>query len=93
MKRFLALAALVLGLAACQTEPEGLDVIVGGEVDTVVSVSLPEATRANSAEGFDLGTLGGKYNLRYILEVYLGEKCQRHVLVSDATSVFSMIEI
>ena len=87
MKRFLALVALVLGLVACQTEPEGLDVIVGGEVDTVVSVSLPEATRADSAEGFDLATLGGKYNLRYILEVYLGDNCQRHVLVSDNTSV------
>ena len=88
MKRFLVLAALVLGLAACQTEPEGLDVIVGGEVDTVVSVSLPEATRANSANGFDLGSLNSTdYSLRYILEVYLGENCQRHVLVSDNTSV------
>ena len=90
MKRFLALAALVLGLAACQTEPEGLDVIVGGEVDTIVSVSLPEATRAgvDSAVGFDLATLeNSDYSLRYILEIYLGEKCQRHVLVSDATSV------
>ena len=90
MKRFLALAALVLGLAACQTEPEGLNVNVGGEVDTVVSVSLPEATRAgvDSAVGFDLATLeNSDYSLRYILEIYLGEKCQRHVLVSDATSV------
>ena len=90
MKRFLALAALVLGLAACQTEPEGLDVIVGGEVDTVVSVSLPEATRAgvDSAVGFDLTTLeSSDYSLRYILEIYLGENCQRHVLVSDNTSV------
>ena len=53
--RFLALAALVLGLASCQTEPEGLDVNVGGEVDTVVTISLPETeTRAdwvNSALG------------------------------------------
>ena len=88
MKRFLALAALVLGLAACQTEPEGLDVIVGGEVDTIVSVSLPEATRASSAVGFDLTTLDdedSKYKLRYILEIYRVENgitdyntCQRH---------------
>ena len=97
MKRFLALAALVLGLAACQTEPEGLDVIVGGEVDTIVSVSLPEATRANSAEGFDLTTLDdedSKYKLRYILEIYRVENgitdrstCQRHIIVDDATNV------
>ena len=96
MKRFLALAALVLGLAACQTEPEGLDVIVGGEVDTVVSVSLPEATRAgvDSAVGFDLGTLGEEYKLRYILEIYRVENgitdrstCQRHIIVDDATNV------
>ena len=87
MKRFLALAALVLGLAACQTEPEGLNVNVGGEVDTVVSVSLPEATRAgvDSAVGFDLTTLGDEYKLRYILEIYRVENgitdyntCQRH---------------
>ena len=95
MKRFLALAALVLGLAACQTEPEGLDVIVGGEVDTVVSVSLPEATRANSAEGFDLTTLGEEYKLRYILEIYRVENgitdlntCQRHTtFATNANSV------
>ena len=95
MKRFLALAALVLGLAACQTEPEGLDVIVGGEVDTVVSVSLPEATRANSAEGFNLGTLGEEYKLRYILEIYRVENgitdlntCQRHTtFATNANSV------
>ena len=47
MKRFLALAALLLGLVACQTEPEGLDVNVGGAVDTTITVSIPETeTRA-----------------------------------------------
>ena len=55
MKKFLALAALVLGLASCQNEPEGLNIVTGGEVDTVITVTLPEAaTRAdwtNSAEG------------------------------------------
>ena len=87
MKRFLALAALVLGLAACQTEPEGLDVIVGGEVDTVVSVSLPEATRATSDVGFNIADTSDNYEVRYILEIYLGESCQRHIKVADGASV------
>ena len=91
MKRFLALAALVLGLASCQTEPEGLDVNVGGEVDTVVTVALPETTRANSAEGaiqnLDLVT-SGEYTIRYVFEVYYGETgVQKQVLYSDGTSV------
>ena len=72
--RFLALAALVLGLASCQTEPEGLDVNVGGEVDTVVTVSLPETTRANSAEGafenLDLEDEESDLTIRYIFQVY-----------------------
>ena len=92
MKRFFALAALLLGLAACQTEPEGLDVNVGGEVDTTITVAIPEGTRASSANGFDLNTLANTdYSLRYILEIYRTDdnsgKCQRHVLVSDNNSV------
>ena len=76
MKRFLALAALVLGLASCQTEPEGLDVNVGGEQDTYVTVSLPETTRANSAEGafvnLDLEGNDG-LTVRYVFQVFYGE--------------------
>ena len=87
MKRFLALAALVLGLASCQTEPEGLNVNVGGEVDTVVSVSLPEATRATSDVGFNIADTSDNYEVRYILEIYLGESCQRHIKVADGASV------
>ena len=94
MKKILALVALVLGLASCQTEPEGLDVNIGGEVDTYITVALPEATRADSAEGFDLDNLGDDYNLRYILEIYRVEEgqvlyntCQRFVEPSDNTSM------
>ena len=72
--KFLALAALVLGLASCQTEPEGLGVNVGGEVDTYVTVSLPETTRANSALGafdnVDLGDENDAKTIRYILKIY-----------------------
>ena len=75
MKRFLALAALVLGLASCQTEPEGLNVNVGGEVDTTITVTIPDTeTRAggtNSAKGvFDNGVLSGSATMRYIFQVY-----------------------
>ena len=73
MKRFLALAALVLGLAACQTEPEGLDVNVGGEVETTVCISLPETTRANSAVGA-VGTFNNVdweiYTVRYTMQIF-----------------------
>ena len=69
--RFLALAALVLGLASCQTEPEGLNVNVGGEQDVTISVSLPETTRANSEDGaFDNVDLSGDATIRYIMKIY-----------------------
>ena len=93
--RFLALAALLFGLAACQTEPEGFDVNLGGEQEVMLTVSLPEATRADSAEGFDLGSLATTdYSLRYILEIYrvdgenvVYDTCQRFVKTSDFTTM------
>ena len=73
--RFLALAALVLGLASCQTEPESLDVNVGGEeVNTVLTVTIPETeTRAagtDSAKGGITNVDMSEYDVRFILEVY-----------------------
>ena len=45
--RFLALAALVLGLASCQTDPEVVNPVVDAEVDFQLAVAAPElATRA-----------------------------------------------
>ena len=95
--RFLALAALLFGLAACQTEPEGFDVNLGGEQEVMLTVSLPEATRADSAQGFDLSSLatpGSNYSLRYILEIYRVDEggvdyknCQRFVETSDLTTM------
>ena len=89
--RFLALAALVLGLASCQTEPEGLDVNVGGEVDTYVTVSLPETTRANSHLGaFDNVIEDADYTIRYIFQVFYGEtesKATRQVIYTDSDHV------
>ena len=75
MKRFLALVALVLGVVSCQTEPEGLDVNVGGEQLVTINVAVPETeTRAgygDSALGvFNNGVLDGDATMRYILQVY-----------------------
>ena len=91
MKRFLALAALLLGLVACQTEPEGLDVNVGGEVDTFVTVSLPETTRANSALGaFDNVVASNDYTIRYIFQVFYNgteSGATRQVIYTDKDQV------
>ena len=75
MKRFFALAALVLGLASCQTEPEGINVDANGEAAVTLNVALPDdATRAAGADSAK-GAIGNvvdmsKYDIRYILEVY-----------------------
>ena len=86
--RFLALAALVLGLASCQKDQAGLDVIVDGEQETTISVSLPEATRANSAQsGLQNVDLDNVYNIRYILEIYDGTtRIKRMVNVEDKSA-------
>ena len=70
MKKILALLALGLGVVSCQTEPEGLDVNVGGEVETTVCVSLPEATRANSALGAFENVDWNTYTVRYIMQIF-----------------------
>ena len=80
----------MLGLASCQTEPEGLNVNVGGEVDTVVTVTIPETeTRANSAEGAIKNLVEtDDYTIRYVFEVYYGETgVQKQVLYSDGKNV------
>ena len=89
--RFLALAALVLGLASCQTEPEGLDVNVGGAVDTTITVSIPDSeTRANSAVGAFQNVDWEQYTIRYIFQVFYGEDesgAARQVIYSDGKTV------
>lgn len=85
MKKLFALLALVLGIVSCQTEPEALGVVVGGEQDAVINVSLPEGTRANSAEGFDLENLGN-YKVRYILEIFYNGNVDRKFAITDAAS-------
>ena len=64
----------MLGLASCQTEPEGLNVNVGGEVDTVVTVTIPETeTRAggnDSAEGAFSNVDWNTYTVRYTMQIF-----------------------
>ena len=93
MKKFLALTALVLGLASCQTEPEGLDINVGGAVNTEITVSLPETeTRAggsNSATS-DINAIlaTDDYTMRYMLQVFYGDKpSELYVRYSDNQKV------
>ena len=93
MKKFLALAALVLGLASCQTEPEGLDVNVGGNQLVNIAVNLPEATRTSSGTGFDLETLeANNLELRYILEIYVEgdteNRIRKEAFTTDSQVVF-----
>lgn len=74
--KFLALAALVLGMVSCQTDVvEGLHVDANGEAELTLQVGLPEATRAagnDSALGaIDNGLdLESTYDVRFILAVY-----------------------
>ena len=79
----------MLGLASCQTEPEGLNVNVGGEVDTTITVTIPDTeTRAglNSAEGAfaNLDLEHSDLTIRYIFEVYYGDiGVQKQVYYTD----------
>ena len=72
MRRAWALMALVVALAACQKEQEKMDVIVGGEVDMVVNVNVPDNTRAGSEKGiFESGILeSSDATMRYTLQVF-----------------------
>ncbi len=78
--------ALVLGLVSCQNEPDEMNVLLGGEQEVMLTVSLPEATRADSAVGALDNSVLTDYDLRYILEVYYGENCNRFVQTSTSTS-------
>ena len=72
--KFLALAALVLGLASCQTDTvNGVKVDANGEAPVTIQVGLPQdaATRANSAVGaIDNEVSMADYDIRFILAVY-----------------------
>lgn len=85
MKKLFASLALVLGLVSCQNDIE-LGVNVGGEQDAVINVALSDETRADSAFGSLENGVLKDYQLRYILEIYLGDKCSRQVVYSDQST-------
>ena len=88
MKKLFMLVALMFGLASCQNEPEDLNVVVGGEQDVMLTVSLPESTRGASSAGFDFTEFdkNGKYDLRFILEISYNGKVVREVKTTKTTS-------
>lgn len=69
MKKLLCFAALVLGMASCQKDVNSLEVNVG-EQEAVITVALPEATRANSSESGLQSVDWSKHTLRYIFQVF-----------------------
>lgn len=84
--------ALVLGMVSCQNYLDDFDVNIGGEKEVVVSVSLPEGTRANSAVGAISNdvVLSDEYTLRYIFQVWDEAKQQKKTAVmeySDDTTI------
>lgn len=93
MRKFFLLAALVLGLAACQNDLDGVNSAPKGEVARLC-VSLPDvATRA--AAGSEVGGLvhfdANTMDIRYILEVYNEDGTAlvkaRDIILSDNGSV------
>ena len=96
--KFLALAALVLGLASCQTDTiNGVKVDANGEAPVTIQVALPEATRAAGADSA-LGAIDNvnmkEYDIRFILEVYdaKGDLAKERQVVSgdETTATFSL---
>ena len=77
MKKLFALLALVLGMVSCQNEPEALDVVVGGEQDVNITVSLPEGTRADSALGAFDHVNFDEYDVRFQCEVHYGNQVKK----------------
>ena len=91
MKRILFFVALVLGVVSCQSDLDDFDANVGGEQEVIVNVSLPEETRANSAEGGISNVIASdEYTVRYIFQVYNADGTQSKEAVkqySDDKSV------
>ena len=79
MKKLFALLAIALGVVACQKDHAGMDVNMGGEQEVMINVSLPEETRANSADGgiTNVNVVDSdEYTIRYIFQVYNANKTE-----------------
>ena len=85
MKKLFALLAVVLAVASCQKESNDLAVNMG-EQETLITVALPEATRANSGVGALDNNVLADHQLRYILEIYSDintDECLRNVKFAE----------
>ena len=93
MRKLLAIFALIATLVGCNKQQDGLDVLIGGPVQTPISVSIDETRAAgvDSAEGiFEQGILtSDDVTLRYILQIYIDGVAadMRLVEYSDTKSV------
>lgn len=56
-----------------------------GEQETLITVALPEATRANSALGGLDNNVLAEHDLRFILEIYQGKNCYRMESIGQET--------
>ena len=70
MKKIFALLAVAFGVMSCQTDVNDFGANVGGEQDVNILVSLPEATRANSAVGAFGNVDFDKYDIKYFFQVF-----------------------
>ena len=70
MRKIFALLAVAFGVMSCQTDVNDFGANVGGEQDVNILVSLPEATRANSALGAFENVDKNEYDIRYIFQVF-----------------------
>ena len=70
MKKLFALLAVAFGVMSCQTDVNDFGANVGGEQDVNILVSLPEATRANSALGAFENVDMTKYDIKYFFQVF-----------------------
>lgn len=92
--KFLAFAALVLGLASCQTDTvNGVKVDANGEAPVTIQVGLPEEATRAAGNDSALGAIGNvdmdDYDIRFILEVYDKDNAlakERQVVSGNDTS-------
>ena len=66
------MAMVAFGMAACQTEPEGLDVTTGGEQTATISVVLPDdaITRAGGTDSAASGLDNTDKIVRVVMHIY-----------------------
>ena len=92
MKKLFALLAVAFGVMSCQTDVNDFGANVGGEQDVNILVSLPEATRANSALGAFENVDMTKYDIRYIFQVFNADgtanKAMQYVYSDETTVTF-----